>query len=165
MTYDEVVQMLENNEPFYAVFCRTASKGVTKVENYVAYDCTDLISMVLPSGIKEIGEQVMESCDTVNFFTIPEGVVSIDRSMLQSSSALSSIVLPKSLTTVGTSIFNARSLAFCKTYASVPPVLSNDLFHLHPDDFVIYVPKGSLQAYQTADGWSSYADIMQEFEE
>jgi hypothetical protein len=31
-----------------------------------------------------------------------------------------------------------------------------------PDDCTIFVPKGTLSAYQTADGWSNYADYMRE---
>ena len=46
---------------------------------------------------------------------------------------------------------------------ATPPTLSNtNAFNNIPDDCIIYVPAGSLEAYQTATNWSAYADQMQE---
>lgn len=47
--------------------------------------------------------------------------------------------------------------------SSTPPTITNRyVFSNIPSDCVIYVPQGSLTAYQTATSWSTYASQMQE---
>ena len=47
----------------------------------------------------------------------------------------------------------------------LPPKLSGaTVFNGIPEDCKIYVPKGSLEAYQTANSWSNYASYMVEME-
>ena len=45
---------------------------------------------------------------------------------------------------------------------SAPNYYFTDYFIGTPDDLIIYVPRGSLTAYQTAGAWSDMADHIQE---
>jgi len=46
---------------------------------------------------------------------------------------------------------------------TTPPTLSSaNAFNGIPSDCIIYVPVGSLEAYQTATNWSTYASKMRE---
>ena len=70
---------------------------------------------------------------------------------------MKSITIPQDVTTIGRSAFsrcNKLTDIFCK--ATTPPTLSILAFD---DDVVqfIYVPQASVEAYQSADGWSGYA--------
>lgn len=73
-------------------------------------------------------------------------------------------ILGEGVTTVYEAAFSGcSSLSVVRLLASVPPVLSNkSAFSSAPEDCIFYVPKGSLEAYQTATNWSAYADQMQE---
>ena len=54
-------------------------------------------------------------------------------------------------------------MAGCHLKSTTPPALSNtSAFDGIPDDCIIYVPQGSLEAYQTATNWATYASRMQE---
>ena len=49
---------------------------------------------------------------------------------------------------------------------TVPPTLENvSTFNGMSETCKIHVPKGCLEAYQTAENWSTYADYMVEMEE
>ena len=46
---------------------------------------------------------------------------------------------------------------------TTPPALTGSNAFLNiPDDCIIYVPAGSLAAYQSATNWATYADQIQE---
>ena len=45
----------------------------------------------------------------------------------------------------------------------MPPTLGDDVFGEHNTSLKIYVPSGSLSAYQSATGWSSYASLLEEY--
>lgn len=72
---------------------------------------------------------------------------------------------------IGDSVTSIDSYAFQYCYGvkeyyllpTTPPSLpSANAFKDIPSDCIIYVPAGSLEAYQTATNWSAYADQMQE---
>ena len=46
---------------------------------------------------------------------------------------------------------------------TTPPALANtNAFNGISSDCIIYVPKGSLEDYQSATNWATYADYMRE---
>ena len=78
--------------------------------------------------------------------------------------SLASVTIPDGVTSIGAYAF--RSCYGVKEYhilPTTPPALTNStVFNDIPSDGIIYVPAGSLEAYQTATNWSTYADQMQE---
>lgn len=42
-----------------------------------------------------------------------------------------------------------------------PPVLGSDVFNGVSSTLKIYVPSGFVSAYQSAEGWSSYAEKIE----
>lgn len=67
---------------------------------------------------------------------------------------------------IGTNISSIGDYAFyiCTNLTSltirtlIPPTLGSSAFYRVSDNFKIYVPANSLNAYKTASGWSEYAD-------
>lgn len=74
---------------------------------------------------------------------------------------LQSFVIPVSVTEIRENAFyNCSHLhaLYCKP--TTPPTLGTDAFTGTPSNMVIYVPSASLEAYQTAENWSTYASQM-----
>ena len=78
--------------------------------------------------------------------------------------ALASITIPDSVTEIGSYAFAADySIGEFHFRSATPPTLANtNAFNSTPADSIIYVPTGSLEAYQTATNWSTYASRMRE---
>lgn len=78
--------------------------------------------------------------------------------------ALQKLVIPASVTTIAAGCFtNCTAMKEYHFLPTTPPTLGDaNVFKYIPSDCVIYVPQGSLTAYQTATNWSTYASYIQE---
>ncbi len=73
--------------------------------------------------------------------------------------------IPSGITTLGNYIVaNIPAMEHLYVYPTTPPTINSVTFYGRLGNFTIYVPYGSLQAYQTAQNWSKYADRMVEFD-
>ena len=73
--------------------------------------------------------------------------------------------IPSGITSLGNyAVANIPQMKHLYVYPVVPPTITSATFFGRLGDFTIYVPSGSLQAYQAAQNWSKYADRMVEFD-
>ena len=115
-------------------------EGIEAIEDYGFYNNSDIITIELPSTLQTIGIQAFEGC-----------------------TSLQSIELPASLTSIGNQAFNiCRNLAEITCHATTPPTLGTDAFRKVSTDIPVYVPCGSLAAYQSAEGWSTFTNIQED---
>ena len=103
--------------------------------------CYSIDKIYLPEGLTEIGNSSFQYCQSLANFTVPSTVTSILSAAFSHCEGLNEIhMLPTS-----------------------PPTLeASNIFNNEATDFVIYVPRGKLNDYQTASVWSNYASKMQE---
>ena len=142
----------------------TIPDSVTNIETYAFQSCYSLTSITIPNGVTSIGYHAFENCYSLTTLTIPDSVTSIGISAFSNCYSLTSITIPDSVTNVRAHTFgNCYGMAEYHLKSTAPPTLSNtDAFNGIPDDCIIYVPQGSLEAYQTATNWATYASYMQE---
>ena len=128
------------------------------------YNCHSLASVVIPDGVTRIGNNAFYNCYSLVSVVIPDGVTSIGVYAFYNCYSLASVVIPDGVTSIGSRAFhNCKSVKEYHFLSPTPPSLSNtNAFSDIPSDCIIYVPVGSLQAYQTATNWATYADQMQE---
>ena len=98
-------------------------------------------------------------------YTIPNSVTSIGEGAFRGCENLTSITIPNSVTTIGGNAFrdceNLKEV-YCK--AITPPDMRYgygtegwwDAFVSNAPDRKIYVPRKSVEAYKSADGWTNY---------
>jgi hypothetical protein len=79
---------------------------VTSVDKSAFYQCTGLISIIIPSSITSIGSSVFSGCSNLTTVNILGGVTSIGDYAFNGCSSLSTIELPNSLTSIGYSAFS-----------------------------------------------------------
>ena len=149
--------------------CRSLSSitipdGVTSIGTYVFYNCYSLSSITIPDRVTSIGSSAFFSCYSLSSITIPGGVTSIGNSSFNYCYSLSSITIPDRVTSIGSNAFqDCYCVAEYHLKSTTPPTLSNkNTFNNIPNDCIIYVPQGCLEAYQNATNWSTYESKMQE---
>jgi len=134
---------------------------VTSIGDSAFNNCYGLKSISMPSGITGIGSYEFSSCRSLQSMKIPSTVESIGSNAFANCGAIASITVPSSVTSIGASAFNScYGLAECHVKPTAPPTLGSGAFTSIPSDCIIYVPKGSLESYQTANNWSTYSSYM-----
>lgn len=162
----------------------TIPDGVTSIGYRAFYDCSGLTSLEIPSSVTSIESQTFQNCYALTSLTIPSSVTSIDYMAFYNCTALASITLPDSLTSIGLGAFSGCSaltsltipssvtnlgmmiLVGCSGLTSItaegvnPPVCESACFSDVDTSIPLYVPSGSVTAYQSAEGWQDFTNIL-----
>ena len=118
----------------------TLGNSVTTIGNWAFFNCFRFTgSLIIPNSVTTIGNLAFDNCfGFTGSLTIGTGVTSMGTSAFSYCSGLTSImVLPET-----------------------PPVLGTDAFDGVPSAIPVYVPCGSMAAYQTASGWNEFTNIQ-----
>ena len=131
--------------------------SVTSIGSSAFSGCSSLTSIEIPSSVTSIGDSVFRDCSSLTSIEIPSSVTSIGYGAFYNCSSLTSIEIPSSVTSIGSNAFaDCSSLTKITIKATTPPSLGSN--NIPSNETNIYVPSGSVSAYQSA--WSSYKDII-----
>ena len=147
----------------YSLANITIPSEVTSIGNNAFETCYSLASITIPSGATSIGSSAFSGCNSLTSITIPSGVTSVGGSTFNGCRSLASITIPSGVASIGSSAFSScYGMAEYHFLRTTPPTLINkNAFTNIQPDCVIYVPSASLEDYQTATNWSTYASYMQ----
>ena len=138
--------------------------SVTSISQSTFYGCSGLTSIDIPSSVTSIGDYVFVNCKDLTSITIPSSVTSIGTDAFAYCSGLTSISIPSSVTSIRSVAFGYCSgLTSIYTYATTPVdlSLSADVFTgVNTSTCILYVPSGSLNAYQGANQWKVFTHIV-----
>ena len=99
--------------------------------------------------------------------TIPSDISWIGFATFDGCSSLNSVVIPANINQVrALAFYNCTNLKTVYCMPAVPPTISRssvghwNAFYKNASGRMIYVPRASVEAYKTADGWCDYADYI-----
>ena len=133
----------------------------------------EVTDLVIPNTIKAIGAFAFVNCSNLKTVTIPESVTSIGVSAFYGCRGLTTLTIPKSVTSIGetgvyygTKVFGECSnLTSIQSLNTTPPTSKDGrLIDANYEKCVVWVPKGSLKAYQEAAGWKDFKNIKEIFD-
>ena len=125
------------------------------------YGSRDFIYVAIGSRTTTIGKSAFEICN-ISSIDLGSGLTTIETQAFRYCSGLTSVVIPSSVTSIGNYAFNyARNLTSVTVLATTPPTLGSSVFNAYQNDYPIYVPAESVEAYKSASGWSDYASRIQ----
>ncbi len=123
-------------------------------------NCTSLVRCVIPESATMLGSNMFNKCTSLEELVIPNGVTSIGSNCFEGCSNLKQLIVPSNVTAISTNAFYTSAGTEFHFLPTTPPTLTNDVFGANASISNIYVPSASLSAYQTAQYWSRYANLM-----
>lgn len=138
----------------------TLPNGLTSIENSTFSGC-NLTSITIPNGVTSIGDYAFLGC-YLKSITIPNGVTNIGRSAFAGCD-FTTIIIPNSVCNIGEGTFNnCDSLRSIYVEKATPITLNKDILLASAYiNTTLYVPAGSLAAYQSADIWKNFWNIQE----
>ena len=135
--------------------------AVTGIGSSAFSFCRDLTSVIIPGSVSAIGYQAFFGCTSLNSISIPRGVTTIGGSAFQNCTNLVSVSLPYSVTSIDNNIFRGcNSLTSVAVDIQEPLAISSyDISNLA--NATLYVPKGSKAAYEAADYWKEFKEVVE----
>ena len=107
-------------------------QNVTKIGEYAFYDCNNLLEVVTGGNLSYVDKGAFQWCNKLQRVTVGENVKEIGEYALADCSGLREVMV----------------------FAKTPPTLSWTTCYGASEDFAIYVPPESLEAYKNAEVWS-----------
>jgi len=108
-----------------------------------------------------IGTVAFAGANNLTSIVIPDSVTSIAYGFFQDCS-LTSCTIGSGVTSIGDyAFYNNSSLESVTIMATTPPSIGESIFGGEMSIPTVYVPSGSVNAYETASGWSSFEGIIE----
>jgi len=152
----------------------TIPSSVTSVANYAFYGCSGLITVdsnnpnysSLDGVLYDKSQTLLIHCPTskIESFIIPSSVTSIGNAAFNNCRELTTVTIPSSVISIEESAFiNCDGLTSIITSRITPINLSVSygVFDSFKTTCTLYVPLGSKSAYQVADQWKDFANIVE----
>ena len=134
----------------------TIPDSVTMIGNDAFWACRSLTNVTIGDSVTSIGNGAFSYCSSLTSVTIPDSVTTMDYAF-QSCSSLTNVTIGNSVTTMNGTFTNCSSLTSVYCKAITPPTLNDITFSTSSTGCKIYVPRNSVNAYKSANGWTKYA--------
>ena len=141
--------------------------SVTSIGNSAFKDCTNLTGVGIEdnSQLTSIESYAFSGCSKLTSIEFGENsqLASIGYEAFRYCRSLTSIVIPKGVTSIGSTALDI-GISYAKSTVrmlpTTPPTIQSTTIGSTVEKII--VPKGCLEAYQTATNWSAKASIMEE---
>lgn len=136
---------------------------VTEIENCSFFRCSKLKEISLGNSITTIGKSAFSDCDNLTEISLPNSVTTIGQFAFSDCDNMTEISLGKSVAEIGSSVLSkCENLTTIYSLNPTPPTFeSYDFTNKQYINMNVYVAKGSLAAYQTADVWKNFWNIQE----
>lgn len=142
--------------------------GITSIKNRAFDGCSSLVSFIIPETVIEIESSAFNGCSSIVSFDIPEKVSFIGIGAFGNCSSLASINISESVDIIESCAFqnchNLTSIYLNWEKITEIPVGENIFGYLENgvvnfDIATIYIPEGTLEAYQSVEPWKYFKSI------
>ena len=116
---------------------------------------------IIPNTVTSIYGGAFVGCTGLTSITIPSSVTSIGNVAFEGCTGLTTITIPSSVTTIGTSVFDGCSnMTSIKVMHDTPISIYTTALNYLYSRATLYVPAGSKAAYEAANNWKEFDEIV-----
>ena len=133
--------------------------SVETIENNAFYGCSGLASITMGKSVTSIGEEAFAYCTGLTSFVLPNSLTSIGKSAFYQCSGLVSVTIPGSVRSIANSAFLRCDALNYVTVEWNTPISSSAFSEM--TEATLYVPQGCKSAYQSADYWKNFKEILE----
>ncbi|MBO7115724.1 MAG: leucine-rich repeat protein [Prevotella sp.] len=133
---------------------------VTSIGDNAFYGCTDLASVTIGRGVTSIGYMTFYGCSGLTSVNIPDNVTTISDYAFRDCSGLEFLTIGNGMTSYGNSAFYCSKLVSVTVFNPTPVAITQNVF-TNRKNATLYVPKGSKSAYEVADYWKEFKEIVE----
>lgn len=130
--------------------------SITNIDDSCFTNMTNLTSINISEGVT-IGNYFMQNCTAITSITIPNATFS--NKFLMGCSKLEHVTFGTGVNTISMNTLNdCKSLKWIEFQSTTPPTIESGLiFENTNSNFVIYVPNSSVEAYKSAQNFTTFA--------
>ena len=121
----------------------------------------DNTSITIKEGTLGIADEAFSSCSGLTSIEIPNSVTSIGDLAFSGCSGLTSIEIPNSVTSIGIGAFYDCSRLVSVTVELESPLTIDNSTFSNRANATLYVPYGSTAAYEAANDWKEFKEIIE----
>lgn len=126
-----------------------------------AFFTSGLTEIKIPANVKSLEEFSLSYCRKLKTIVLSEGLEKIGRYAFCGCLVLSSITIPESVAEIGQNPFSGcAALTTINMLGKTPPGSVGFTDETYAN-VILYVPKGSLGAYQSAESWNKFSNIIE----
>ena len=135
-------------------YCSSLERVIVDSENTV-YDSRENCNAIIKSSTNNL----ISGCKNT---IIPNTITSIGNFAFEDCYSLTSIEIPNSVTYIGFCAFDyCSNMVSMTVFGNIPPALSSRVFTIPNKTFPVYVPYGTVDAYQAASGWNEFTNYQE----
>ena len=135
---------------------------VTSIGNFAFLQCWKVTGDISLKRIETLGNQAFKNTKITSVDMTGAPLAKIDDNCFNGCTSLKTVTISENTTTIGRGVFSGcESITEFHLLSKEPATVYGSTF-TGTDSYIIYVPKGYVETYKNAEGWSTYADRIQE---
>ena len=144
------------------VFDMSDFEEVESIGQMAFLQCQNITGKLYLKKINTLGNQAFASTKMTSVDMTGAPLKMIDDCCFKNCTSLKTVTISDNTTTIGQGAFDGCDNISEYHILSKNPATVYSTTFVGTDNFVIYIPKGCAETYKAAEGWSTYADRIQE---